>query len=420
MTWRDNLLEAKLDGFPIKIGAVDFQEGNNVVVHEFPYRNKVVVDNLGNKAKTLSITVYFDSNESNGFNYLAEANNFRAILHDNDEDKELVHPTDGIIYGKISDVSQTIDTSQQGGLSIIQFTFHVNGGIDYDVVSIDTGDLVNDAVGDAYDSIENDFVENFDTENYQDFVLNDAVKLISKARETIRTANKYASIAAQIADGNLNTLLGSGELGQALGITQAQSLASSFVSLVKEAQQVDDLLKFDVILNGKKTKARKQQDLNSLSIQSLVQTASIVRYAHLESDFNGDLRYDAGSTITMGTPKLLTIAEANYRIYKVFNLLDSEIERLSNSGQFDDTQAALQTLKSVVIQRMKALSENSLRTFYTNCCDGTHVNGIMPSAVIAYRFYENLSDDAIIARNNIENPCLVPKNALLELVDYDN
>jgi prophage DNA circulation protein len=418
MTWRDNLLEASFKGVKFKTWASSFEEGNNVVVHEFPYRNKSVIENLGNKAKSLSITAYFDSNESNGFNYLAEANTFKALLHDNDLDGELIHPTEGLLYGKVSDVSQEIDTSQQGGLAIIQFKFHISGGIDYEVVAVDTQEVVEQAVSNSYVAIQTDFENNFKVDGYQDFVLNDALKLINKARETIKTANKYASIAAQIADGNLNSILGVGELGQALGLTQAQAIASSFVALISEANQVDDVLSFSVSLTGKKTKARVQQDSNSLAIQSLAQTAAIVRFAQLESDFNGDLRYDAESTKTLGTPKLLTIAESNNRIARVFELIDNEIERLSNTRQFDETQAALQTLKSVVIQRMRALSESSVRTFYTNCCDGTNINGLMPSAVIAYRFYGNLSDDVIVARNNIENPCLVPKNALLELVDY--
>lgn len=418
MTWRDNLLEASFKGVKFKTWASSFEEGNNVVVHEFPYRNKSVIDNLGNKAKSLSITAYFDSNESNEFNYLAEANTFKALLHDNDLDGELIHPTEGLLYGKVSDVSQEIDTSQQGGLAIIQFKFHISGGIDYEVVAVDTQEIVEQAVSNSYTAIQTDFENNFKVDGHQDFVLKDALKLINKARETIKTANKYASIAAQIADGNLNSILGVGELGQALGLTQAQAISSSFVALISEANQVDDVLSFGISLTGKKTKARVQQDSNSLAIQSLAQTAAIVRFAQLESDFNGDLRYDAESTKTLGTPKLLTIAESNNRITRVFELIDNEIERLSNTGQFDETQAALQTLKSVVIQRMRALSESSVRTFYTNCCDGTNINGMMPSAVIAYRFYGNLSDDVIVARNNIQNPCLVPKNALLELVDY--
>lgn len=418
MTWRDNLLDASLNGVKFKMWSSSFTGGNNVVVHEFPYRNKAVVDNLGNKAKTFEIPAYFDSNESNGFNYLAEANTFNALLHDNDADMELIHPTEGLLYGKVGDVSQDIDTSQQGGLAIIKFTFHISGGIDYEVVAVDTQEVVEQAVSNSYAAIQSDFESNFKVDGFQDFVLNDALKLINKARETIRTANKYASIAAQIADGNLNSILGIGELGQALGLNEAQAIASSFVALVSEANQIDNILRFDVFLSGKKTKARVQQDSNSLAIQSLVQTSAIVRFAQLESNFNGDLRYDAQSTTTLGTPKLLTIAEANAKISRAFNLLDNEIERLSNTGQFDDTQAALQTLKSVVIQRMRALSESSLRTFFTNCCDGTNINGLMPSAVIAYRFYGNLSEDIIVARNNIENPCLVPKNALLELVDY--
>lgn len=418
MTWRDNLLDASFKGVKFKTWASSLTGGNNVVVHEFPYRNKAVVDNLGNKAKSFEITAYFDSNESNGFNYLAEANTFNALLHDNDNDGELIHPTKGLLYGKVGDVSQEIDTSQQGGLAIIKFTFHISGGIDYEVVAVDTQEVVEQAVSKSYAAIQSDFENNFKVDGFQDFVLNDALKLINKARETIRTANKYASIAAQIADGNINAILGIGELGQALGLNEAQAIASSFVALVSEANQIDDILRFDVFLSGKKTKARVQQDSNSLAIQSLVQTAAIVRFAQLESDFNGDLRYDAESTTTLGTPKLLTIAEANARISRVFNLLDDEIERLSNIGQFEDTQAALQRLKSVVVQRMRVLSESSLRTFFTSCCDATNITGLMPSAVIAYRFYGNLSDDIIVARNDIENPCLVPKNALLELVDY--
>lgn len=408
-TFRDNLRPGLLGGIAIEVSVDDAEFGRNVVVHEFPQRDKHYVEDLGRRTRRFQFEAWICANVENGFNPWPQ----RDALIERVEAggvMTLVHPYWGSMRGHVPVARVKQSSTQNNGFIVFGVEFIEAGELNFKAqVFDDTAGRVKDSAELVYGAVEVDFAQNFSIENVAGFVLDDAVDMMRQFKDVLTSVRRASNLGAQLAAGNLG----------AIGIfAQPLSLARQIVSIVRSMDQPKTLHTFTrPPVPPVATVGRARQASNQAAFTHLVQSASVARSAELSADLSStSQRYAAPSTALLDTPALITRPEMETQRRAITTTVTDELVQLSDLNIYTDTQAALMQLRTDAVQHLTAEGEHLARTFLTTCCDGTGWNGYMPSLVLAYRHYGVLNDDVINYRNEVPNPLFLEPNASIELL----
>lgn len=246
------------------------------------------------------------------------------------------------------------------------------------------------------------------------FVRDDAVAMVKQFLDTVLSTGQQTGLDAQAAISGLRAFMaGENPAPDVLGL--------QVVTIIAGMAQPEVLHNFSrPVIPAYPTPSRNRQRTNSAAFVHLVQVASMARSVRLYADLTNSPRFTAESTQLRDTKALITRDDMQARRQTVTYLVAEELLSLSALQMFQNAQAALVQLRTAAVRHMTTEGENLARTFGTTCCDGLNWGGYMPALPVAYRHYGVLSDDVIIARNEIPNPLFIEPNAYVELLHEVN
>lgn len=169
MTWRDdlsrvtlpdgrNLIGASFRGVAFLVESADRGGGRRTVVHEFPLRDEPTIDDLGRRARVMSMDAYVL-----GDDYVAQRNALLAALEDVAGPGELVHPYYGTRRAICSSLS-TRESIADGGMARFSLEFtEVPSQIVAPVATPDLAADVGTSATAAQEATSDELVEVYDT-----------------------------------------------------------------------------------------------------------------------------------------------------------------------------------------------------------------------------------------------------------------
>jgi prophage DNA circulation protein len=117
-----DLFDATIDGYTLELEHIDDSFEKSIVRHEFPYRDGALLEDLGQKARTVRFRAYFWDDGADHFTY-ADHVDFLNHLKSTAL-SELVHPMYGPLTGCVESVSARHDDRQM--TAEVDFTFVEN------------------------------------------------------------------------------------------------------------------------------------------------------------------------------------------------------------------------------------------------------------------------------------------------------
>lgn len=189
MAWTDQLQPASFRGVPFAVSIAESGFGRRVAVHEYPYRDKPWVEDLGRATRKISIRGFLVSNSKiyGGGDVIAQ----RARLVGAAETAgpgTLVHPTLGRLTVSLLTIA-TIEKTDDGRY------FEVN------IQFLETGEVAFPTVGSATQSLTGLFSSALNSASSASFLTRAVVDLqygASVVNQVVSTATKWASPAISL------------------------------------------------------------------------------------------------------------------------------------------------------------------------------------------------------------------------------
>ena len=110
-----DLYKASLDGYDLYIETIEDTFESAIARHDIPFKDGSVLENLGQKARSIKIRCYFwdDDSEHNTYAYHVGFINHLALVYEGEAAlSELYHPMYGSIHGYIETVTVRHDDRQ--------------------------------------------------------------------------------------------------------------------------------------------------------------------------------------------------------------------------------------------------------------------------------------------------------------------
>lgn len=390
MAWQDQLQKASFRGVEFQVEADDAAFGRRVQLHEYPQRDKPFVEDMGRKAREISLTAFLVGPE-----YMAARDRLLEAVEQAGPG-ELVHPWYGRLAVSIKDDGCRVTHSRdEGGVCRIRLTFIESGELAFPAAGAASGAktlLAADALEEL--SIEQ-FAEGFTLDGFPAWVADDA---LAAAGDMLGTLDGVLS--SGILTNPAGTLLG--ELGDLLAVpmnfaTRLFGLYSKTAAVVQRLTAGADFStanyrrassavraagQFPAASRGSVvTPARTRLYDNRAALAALQRRAALVQASAM--------------TATMPLP-VFDDAVALRRDLLV--ALDAE------AAQADDVAyVALAELRTQVHRDMGARIRAAARL--RDYAPGE----VLPALAVAYDLYEDTArEDEIIVRNRIRHPGFVP------------
>lgn len=148
------LYDATIDGIPLEIETLDDQFEVSISRHEFPFKDGALLENLGQKARTVNLRCYFwdDGSHLTYNRHIELVNSLQAAGL-----SELIHPQYGTMQGMVERVSVRADDRELTAEVDLTFVENLRGTIS-EVEYEDIETAADQAVIDAQDEQMEQFV----------------------------------------------------------------------------------------------------------------------------------------------------------------------------------------------------------------------------------------------------------------------
>lgn len=150
------LYDAAIDNIPLEIETLDDVFESSIARHEFPYKDGALLENMGQKARTVTIRCYFWDDGS----HLTYNDHIKLVNHLKDKALfKLTHPMYGIMQGMIERVGVKADDREL--TAEVDLTFVENmrqdlSEVEYEDVESAADQAVIDAQDEQVEQFEND------------------------------------------------------------------------------------------------------------------------------------------------------------------------------------------------------------------------------------------------------------------------
>jgi len=421
MSWRDQLSKASFRGVPFFVDTAESAFGRRTVTHEYPLRDKPFVEDLGRRARTVSIEAYVLATPANGLNYMPGRDALIAALEQAGPGV-LVHPYLGELRVALQGDAKLKETTAEGGMARFTLTFVESGEAVFPSGQANTPSIVNLRADEAEVAIAKAFEDKFSVDGLPAFVAESAVGQLGNAATVLGDMPKLAPLAdgamakfspdlgalkAKLPD-LVRTPLDlakqlTGIVDQVRSITKAplSVIGGPLPNLKRDPQAALKMLRklFDFGKPGSRfpapsvpatTSTRLQEASNQGASNALVQQAAAVSAARAASEMEFQAFDDAQAVRT-----------------ELADLLDEQMAATTSDGAYN----ALAALRSATVKDITARGADLARVVdYTP-------GATLPALVLAYDLYEDAGRDAeIVARNHVRHPGFVPGGSPLEVL----
>lgn len=158
------LYDASIDSIPLEIETLDDQFENSIARHEFPYRDGALLENMGQKARTVNIRCYFWDNGS----HLTYNDHIKLVNHLKAKAlAELVHPMYGTLSGMVERISVRADDRELTAEVDITFVENLRQDIsevEYEDVEVAADQAIIDVQDEQMEQFEADAREELGAE----------------------------------------------------------------------------------------------------------------------------------------------------------------------------------------------------------------------------------------------------------------
>lgn len=414
MTWRDQLLPAKLDDVEFLYRSVQDEGGRRTVPFEYPGGDNPYIEDMGPSAKRWTIDAFLI-----GPNYHVALGDLIDVL-DKPGVRKFQHPYRGEFPTKLLGKYQVKFSDTQGGMATVSFTL-MEAGMAFPLIAIDTPAKVGILSGLAIDALEAN--TKFSLLGAIKDVIASVLGALGKALSAINKVNGKIAAALNVLDtaAFLVDSIGDGltDLVNTPGalMNKLNNLLDSVIGLVKDFippgttidveepvfPQAEILMAAFAELFSIEEEAdtiptrTSQSDIEVTAIAAVnlnIQAASLALTSAAVAELDLDSSDDAAAiqaTLAESFDAILASPDLPVEVFEAFAAL----------------KAATVEHLSVAQQQLPALAT------YTP-------NQTMPALVVAYEIYGDATrDKEIIARNRIRHPGFVPGGQALEVIADD-
>lgn len=400
MSWKDKLQKASFRGKPFQVEADDAAFGRRVQLHEYPQRDKPYAEDMGRKAREISLTAFMI-----GPDYMAARDELLSAIEEVGPGT-LVHPW----YGQLNvivkeDGCRVTHSHQDGGMCRIQLSFVEAGELAFPSSASAAGAGTLRAADTLQQVAEQGFADKFKVSGLPSWVNDSAISvaggMLGDMDKILNTVGGVLASPASALKSELGALFGTplsyaqrvfglyAKSGAIVGGLSNLSFAN-FSSLnflrALTTTRASSASSFSAVPRPVgNTAARTQLIDNQNALAALTRRSLLVQ--------------SAGMTAEMPMP---VYEDAVVLRKELMLALDNE------AATADDTSyAALMALRTHVHADMTARMRDSARL------QEYRPREVLPSLVLAYDLYEDTGREGeIISRNRIRHPGFVPANPI--------
>lgn len=398
--WALSLQRASFRDRLFFVDSHDSSFGRRNVVHEFPLREKPVVEDLGRKAREFTIEAYVLANRNNEFDYTLERDLLIAALEEPGPGK-LVHPYLGEMQVAVTGGGRLRETSKEGGMARFTLTFTEAGEVAQPTAETATGDAVDAAADVAANEAAAEYAENFSTDGQPQFVEESAFDKIKGAFDKLDGVRQTVNAKLDEAQAFVATLQAASSDIAALirsPVDMANRVKSLFRQLGNLANGPLDSIRmlrqfFDFGGSGngpRNTPARQQEAKNLDALAAVIRTVAVVEAVRTSSV----IEYASSNDATA-----------------VRNELADRLDDLMAEATSDSAYLALRDLHVALVRDVAARGADLARLVsYTP-------PATVPALLLAHQLYGDATRDLeIVARNRIPHPGFVSGGRPLEVL----
>lgn len=393
MSWRDLLQPASFRGVPFKVDSADGSGGRRAQTHEYPMRDTPWTEDLGRKARTLSLSAYVL-----GADYMAARDALIAAL-DAAGAGTLVHRYWGELQVVVTDY-RISESSDEGGIARFSISFAEAGSQTFPAARTDTAEALAVQVDKIRAAAQKTYADTHRVDGLPGWVSEAAVGDFQRALDAVD------ALTAQLTP-------------------DLSLLAEIQLDAGRVAGTLADLVRVPV-------SAAAAIDAR---IRALAQIPSrpVNAFAALTALFGHDSR-----TGTVATTPANQQAAAN-RVATaglVRQLAVAEAAGLLQSADFDSATAAAEARDTVLaaidseagitpddtlFRELSALAAASTRAVAARSDSLPRIGTVrfsatLPALVVAHRVYGDATRaDEIVSRNHVRHPGFVPGGVALEV-----
>lgn len=416
MSWRDQLRKASFRGAEFLYLEQGGEFGRRSVTHEYPLRDRPYVEDLGRKARSISIEAFVLATAANGFNYIPGRDALIAAVEQSGSGV-LMHPSLGELRVSVTDCRLT-EKSAEGGMARFTLSFVESGEVTFPSASANTPSIVNSRADAAEAAVLRDFADRFSVDAQPAFVSEAATELLDDATAAIGglprlvpiDKDALASFEPSLAaiSSNLPALiLDPARLGGLLlaQVDALRGLVPDPVGLLGEAvrdplnemKMLRKLFEFGGVGSPTAlpavpltTPSRAQQARNQEAIADIVRRAAVIAAARAASEKDFTVFQDAAAVRTELSERIETLLLAT-----------------TNDAAFN----ALVGLRAAMVNDLTARGADLARlVIYTPA-------GTVPALALAYDLYADAGRDGeIVARNRVPHPGFIVGGRALKLL----
>jgi len=443
MSWKNRYKKASFRGVKFYTESSDYEVGRRVVFYDLPLDESgaSVARDMGRLPRRPSVSAILV-----GDNYDKARDALIAAL-EKPGPGELVHPYYGKLQVVIDGPARVRETTAEGGVAHIEFTFRKYLDLSTPSAGLDTLSSVLNAVDDANEALNSDFVGSFSVDGVQGFVRSANLDALENLTDGIQSINKDIDKLLSV-PGNIASDLD--EFSKALAdlINTPQKLINTIQEFVADVlSSIDRVMDsigalFPVSKKASTlgstiesvpaiaTPARDKQRVNQNALIRAVKGSMLVGVAKVSAT----LAQTNAQTVQTAQPTI--VQTSAQRALALRDLLVTQFNTFAESDEMDSQSAIDDSVSptslvsgdgpqlELVHERMRALRVALVQHLTNVAGELPTVTSYIPqetepAIVIAYRLYQRADSDLDIEARNLDeinHPSFVPGGLAIEVI----
>ncbi|MBC3492721.1 DNA circularization protein [Pseudomonas taiwanensis] len=419
MTWRDKYRTASFRGVEFHVESAESSHGRRQAVHEHAQRDTPYTEDLGRKAREFSLAGYLVGKE-----YDLQRDQIIEVCEQAGPGA-LVHPYRGEMTVVCRGLTVS-ESSEDGGMCRLTFTFLESGEASYPSTSIDHVNAISEAGNQVTVEAEKGFLQEYVTEGYPAFVVESASAQLAEFGEFLSAPGEALSENIEAASDFYSKARA--VVSEAYGLAMKPlRMVDSVLDLVGSVRSAFGSNAFGVLTDlfdrystafggntatssggNAPTASRKQQAVNYNVMSALVRQAALAEAA------KAAVVTDVTVTLANGSTRSATTDTEYDSHQEAINVRDTLVDRIDTEAEttlVDSTYIALSALRTEVVKAVPSPTQDLPRLArYTP-------RQTLPSLLVAYQLYGDASRaDEIARRNSPRNPGFLTGGQPLEIV----
>lgn len=411
MSWRDKYRTASFRGVEFHVESAESAHGRRQAVHEHAQRDVPYTEDLGRKAREFSLTGYLVGKE-----YDLQRDRLIEACEQAGPGA-LVHPYRGEMTVVCRGLTVS-ESSDDGGMCRLTFTFLESGEASYPSTSIDHVNAISAAGNQVTVEAEQGFLKEYVTEGYPAFVVESAGARLAEFGEflsspgaalsdNLEAASAFYSKARAVTSGAYDLAMKPLRMADSV-LDLVGSVRSAFGSSAFGV--LTDLFdRYSTAFGGRtSTASRQQQAANYNAMNALVRQAALAEAAQAAVVTETTVTLANGGTRPATTD---TEYDSHQQAVDTRDALVDRLDTEAESTQSDTAYIALSALRTEVVKAVPSPAQDLPRLV------SYAPRQTLPSLLVAYQLYGDAARaDEIARRNSPRNPGFLIGGQSLEIV----